>query len=146
MTPARAELADFTPGSREELFLRPSVFVGASVPYRRPPERMTPDERERNELYVSTSQPARIRDAVAHLCRLAFAREVQLVFGGHPAISPLVLNAARRFGPPPEDGAANRPLVVVFQSRHFFDRIPQETIDLADWRHGTLLWTARRPA
>jgi len=145
VTAARVEPADFTPGSRDELFRRPSIFLSASVPYRRNPERMTPAEAERNASYVRTSQPARIRDAVAHLCRFAFPHDIQLVFGGHPAISPLVLDAARRSRRAATEHAPAPTLVVVFQSKHFFERIPPETLELADWTHGALLWTERRP-
>lgn len=118
---------------------RKAIFLSASVPYRRPAADLpTSAARLMNERHVDTSRPARIRDAVLHLCRFAFQRDYGLVFGGHPAISPLVLAAARAA----DAGRAPRKRVAVFQSYFFGNLVPSETLDL--WEHGHLIWTERR--
>ena len=61
---------------------RRPVFLSASVP-----------DPLRNPRYFESADPARIRQAVGALVRVA-APSARLVFGGHPAISPLVLDAA----------------------------------------------------
>lgn len=143
MTLLQTHLDLYEPGMYPELFTRPSLFLSASDPREKGPVLLrTPAALALNQEYYQTRQPARIRDAVSHLCRFTFARGLQLIFGGHPAISPLVLNAARRFQEP----VGAQRLVVVFQSAFFFDEIPPETLALGDWDYGTLLWTARRPA
>lgn len=110
----------------KELFSQPSVFLSASVA----------DPRRSSE-YRSPRRPAHlIRDAVIQLCHLVFARNWNLVFGGHPAISPMVLAVARDRVP------KSRKPVIVFQSEFFKDVIPKETIQL--WQYGVLLLTPSR--
>lgn len=143
MSPATPTLREraFEPGDRPELFEHPALFLSASVPYERDPEELTPEARRRNLHYVETSRPDRIRAAVTELCRWAFSRDLTLIFGGHPAISPMVLAAARRFVP--AEGWRRR--VLVFQSLVFEGKIPEATLKLGDWRHGEMLWTRKRP-
>jgi hypothetical protein len=77
---------------------------------------------------------------VAHLCRFTFQRDLNLIFGAHPSIAPMVLEAARRFG-----SANGRKQVLVFQSAYFeSDLIPRKTLELANWESGELLWTERK--
>ena len=107
----------------DELFSRPSVFMSASVA----------DPARGNE-YRSPLQPAHlIRDAVIQLGHFVFARGWNLVFGGHPTISPMVLAVARN------RLTGNEKLVVAFQSLVFKNVIPAETVQL--WEHGSLLLT-----
>ena len=127
-----AQLAD-------KLSAAPALLLSASVPYRRAvPKGLKPAERERFELrnqhYLETTQPARIRSAVVELTRAALMRGVRLVFGAHPAISPMVLSAAR-------DAGAPELSVVVFQSGIYEDEIPASTLELADWQAGKLFIT-----
>lgn len=130
------------PETCSDLFPERSLFLSASVPYRRPPERLrTPDEAETNRWFLEHAEPLRIRESIAHLCRFAFKRNLGIVFGGHPAISPLLLEAASRFSPEPSP----RPRVVIFQSLYYVDRIPPATLALANWHCGTLLWTPPEP-
>jgi hypothetical protein len=56
------------------------IFLSASIPDRDP--------------YVRDSDPLAIREAVLALVAVT-VRERRLVFGGHPAISPLVEHAAQ---------------------------------------------------
>jgi len=58
------------------------VFLSASVP-----------DPSRHAAYFQTARPARIREAVTQLARVVLPHGL-LVFGGHPAISPLVLKEA----------------------------------------------------
>lgn len=78
-----------------------AIFLSASVPYREP--------------FVNYFDAIAIRESVLALVSIC-VRERDLVFGGHPAISPLVEHAARSLG------ALNR--VHIFQSNFFRDKIP----------------------
>src|SRR5262245_47965387 len=76
----------------------PALFLSASQPvvkYEKDDLRYG-----RNLHHVSTARPELIRAAVVELRKWSFHRGLVLVYGGHPAISPLVLEAARRFGSP----------------------------------------------
>ena len=138
------EVRIYEPGSRPELFRNPGIFLSASVPYLRDHDEDGADApgaaaRARNLWYVESSRPDRIRQAVIELCRNAFRRHFNLVFGGHPAISPLVLQAARQFT---ADETEVR--VVIFQSAYFLKSVPRESFELGDWELGELLWTRAR--
>lgn len=117
----------------------PAIFLSASVPYRRnPPADLGTVEREAflklNERYLGGARPAHIRSAVVALTRAMLMRGMRLVFGAHPAISPMVLGAARDADAPPKS-------ILIFQSEYFRRRIPQETLDLAAWEAGVLVLT-----
>jgi hypothetical protein len=104
---------------------------------------MTPEERnqaiELSKRHVQSAQPQRIRLAVTELTKAALMRHAQLIFGAHPAISPMVLEAARNAGAPPDS-------ILIFQSDFFADRIPRSTLELSDWSAGRLFFTRQRPA
>ena len=72
-----------------------------------------------------------IREAVIALAAVTL-RDRPLVFGGHPAISPLVEHAARSLG-----ALAN---VHIYQSRFFEDRIPEVARKFPN-----LHWTPKTP-
>jgi hypothetical protein len=78
------------------------VFLSAGVPS--------------EERFMKDFDPLAIREAVLGLVVVTL-RERELVFGGHPAISPLVEHAARSL-----DALEN---VHIYQSRFFEDRIPE---------------------
>jgi hypothetical protein len=92
------------------------IFLSASVPYR--------------ELDKYAPDPVSIREAVRALVAVGVPRR-PLVFGGHPAISPLVWEAADSLG------QADR--VWIYQSEHFKPQVPQA----AHFFHGMnrLVWT-----
>lgn len=117
---------------------RPAILLSASVPYLRE-DFEDEAERQRNLHYVALAQPQYIRLAVAELTRTALMRHAQMIFGAHPAISPMVLDAARNLGAPPDS-------VLIFQSDFFADRIPGSTYELANWSAGRLFFTPRQPA
>lgn len=81
--------------------MKKPVFLSASVPYRKP--------------FVDDYDAIAIREAILSLVTVT-VRERELVFGGHPAISPLVEHAARSLG------AMER--VHIYQSRFFENIIP----------------------
>jgi len=126
------------PHDHPELFRAPAVLLFASIPKLRPPDQLlTPDEQHDNARFVASAAPAALRECVAQLCRFVFAHDdLTLVFGAHPAISPMVLAAAQA-APVRE----RRKRVVIFQSEHFRGRLPDDTLRLANWESGTLLWT-----
>jgi SLOG cluster3 family len=55
------------------------IFLSASVPLP-----------SRNPLYFDTADVIAIRDAVRALTMVVVEQHVQLVFGGHPAITPMI--------------------------------------------------------
>jgi SLOG cluster3 family len=95
--------------------MKRAIFLSASVPFREP--------------FVSECDPVAIREAVLALVAVS-VRERPLVFGGHPAISPLVEHAARSLG-----ALKN---VHIYQSRFFEDKIPEVARKFEN-----LHWTAR---
>lgn len=113
-------------------FRKPALFLSAGVPFER--THGTPEQMRDNRLYLPP-QRTEIRTAVVQLARFAFTRDVQLVFGGHPAVSPLVLETTRAVPP------SREPRVFVFQSAYFEHVLPIATMKLANWSHGRLLWT-----
>jgi hypothetical protein len=97
--------------------MKRAVFLSASVPIREP--------------FTSQFDPMAIREAVIALASIAL-RERPIVFGGHPAISPLVEHAARSLG-----AIEN---VHIYQSRFFEDKIPE-----AARKFPNLHWTSEEP-
>ncbi|HEX5753744.1 MAG TPA: hypothetical protein VFZ09_46580 [Archangium sp.] len=96
------------------------VFLSASIP--------SPD---RHPAYMRTANLVAIREAVSALT-LVVVPTARLVFGGHPAISPLVHLAAERLG------AADN--VFIYQSQFFQGLIPPSSLK---FRH--LRWTPAGP-
>jgi len=81
------------------------VFLSASVPLP-----------SRNSAYFNTADVIAIRDAVRALTIVIIEQKAELVFGGHPAISPMIRLQIAQAGMPVGDR------VVMFQSR-FFERV-----------------------
>ena len=125
------EPEDFTRAEYRELFESDALFLSASEPYHK--------DTPLNAHYLATAKPRYILDAVSYLSQFAFQRDITLVFGGHPAISPMVLDVARRFG------RSRRKRVAVFQTAFFRRLIPKATLDLAAQQYGELVWTEEQP-
>ncbi len=89
------------------------IFLSASVPYRQP------------DTYIP--DPTAVRDAVRALVAVVVPTRI-LVFGGHPAISPLVWEAASSLG-----SSEN---VYIYQSEMFLRHIPPQARFF-----GRLIWT-----
>jgi hypothetical protein len=122
---------------------RPTLFLSASVPERRPPEDFEPSDRqaamEINADYVDHALPDRIRAAVVELTRVALKRpQMRLAFGAHPSISPMILQVARDMNAPPDS-------ILVFQSNAYRQIIPGSTLEFANWSCGQLILTAEQP-
>lgn len=79
--------------------------------------------------------PAEIADAVTAVVRALFNTGVQVLFGGHPTITPLVLFVAAEHGV--------HQSVEIYQSKWFDLEIPAETIRLQDLGFGRIVWTER---
>ncbi|MBS1960867.1 MAG: hypothetical protein JST04_01520 [Bdellovibrionales bacterium] len=94
------------------------VFLSAGIP-----------DPKRNPKYISTADILAIREAVTALT-LAVVPRGKLVFGGHPAISPLVYLAAKSVG-----GQNN---VTIFQSNYFRGQVPEESRGF-----DRLIWTRK---
>jgi hypothetical protein len=115
------------------------VFLSASVPER--------------QLWRYKPDPVAILEAVRALVAVT-VRDRQLVFGGHPAISPMVENAARTLPmgsptsgdlvesaePTTAAGATAASNVFIYQSEFFFTMIPPEARKFEN-----LIWTERDP-
>ena len=108
-------MSDVTLNESQNLPLEnvPSIFLSASVPE---PERMggryVADSAEQQDL-----ERTRIREAILALVSACRDYRLALVFGGHPAISPLVDHASRSLG--------NRDSIRIYQSRYFAGRMPK---------------------
>jgi hypothetical protein len=74
---------------------------------------------ERNPIYFASADVVAIREAVQNLA-VTVLTEGTLVFGGHPAISPLILMVAQRLD------AVRR--VRIYQSKYFSSVVPRESI------------------
>lgn len=94
-----------------------AVFLSAGIP----------DQPERGD-YVDTADPVAIRDAVRALTSVVLERSWCLVFGGHPAITPLVWHVA--------SAAQRTSLVVIYQSEEYRGMIPEEAFGFENfvWR------------
>ena len=96
------------------------IFLSASIP----------DPRRDPRFYDSADITA-ISEAVIGLATVVVPHR-KLVFGGHPAISPLVRFVAERAGKPDN--------VVIYQSRFFEDKIPPDSLYF-----NNLVWTEAVP-
>jgi hypothetical protein len=81
------------------------IFLSASVPLP-----------SRDAVYYNTADVVAIRDAIRALTIVIMEENIQLVFGGHPAISPMIRLQITQAGLPVGDK------IVMFQSR-FFNRV-----------------------
>jgi hypothetical protein len=85
------------------------VFLSASVPLP-----------SRDRVYFESADIFAIRDAVRALTMVIVERQIELVFGGHPAISPMIrLQIA-------ETGSPVRDRIVMYQSRFFEREFPED--------------------
>jgi hypothetical protein len=89
--------------------VRLRVFLSASVPLP-----------TRDRMYFDTADVIAIRDAIRALTMVVVEQKVQLVFGGHPAITPMIRLQIAQTGAPVGDR------VVMFQSRFFERTFPED--------------------
>lgn len=110
------------------------LFLAASVPYVR-------DDHPDTQRYAADARPEAIEAALTTIVRTALERDVRVVFGGHPAITPLVLAVVESYVP-----AGAGPRVCIEQSEFFRELLPPAAQALADDVQGraVLRWTERR--
>ena len=87
------------------------VFLSASVPLP-----------GRDHQFLTTADTIAIREAIKALVLVLLERNGALVFGGHPAITPLLCVLFREAGVPPRDH------VTLYQSRYFRKEFPPENV------------------
>ena len=97
-----------------------TVFLSASFP--------SGDRGKKFEPY----DPSAIADAVVAITRTVLAGDGQLLFGGHPTITPLVLMIARELG--------KRNRIVVFQSKWFWEQQVPEVSSIMEEGFGCIEW------
>ncbi len=100
--------------------LSPAVFLSAS----------TPDPR-RHPRYYATSDVSAIREAIVALATVVLPAG-RLLFGGHPAVSPLIWLIAQQIG------AVDR--VRIYQSEFFRSAVPPESLAFP-----SIVWTPEIP-
>jgi hypothetical protein len=110
------------------------LFLSASVP-----------SPERPQFYGGADAHRQIEDAVISLSRAVFAEGGTLVFGGHPAISPLVAMVAGEYLAPlgaEAAGRRERPAapIEIYQSRAFEGFLPDETLMMFRLGYANLHW------
>ena len=81
------------------------IFLSASVPLP-----------SRDAIYFNTADVVAIRDAIRALTIVIIEQKAQLVFGGHPAITPMIRLQISQTGAPVGER------VIMYQSR-YFDRV-----------------------
>jgi hypothetical protein len=96
------------------------IFLSASVPLP-----------TRDRAYFDTADVIAIRDAIRALTMVVIEEQAQLVFGGHPAITPMIRLQIAQTNTPVGDR------VVMFQSRYFEHEFPGdnsafERVELTD--------------
>lgn len=110
-----------------------SVFLSASVP-----------APHRAEKYHRVPEAhLEIPEAITSVARAVFAAGGTLVFGGHPAISPLIAMVAGEYLSPPmvkREEATPAP-IRIYQSRAFEDCLPDETLMMFRIGYADLVWT-----
>jgi len=85
------------------------IFLSASVPLP-----------NRHKHFIETSDPIAIREAVKGLVQVLLERNGRLVFGGHPAITPMIRLLFNQAGTSPRDR------VTLYQSELFRKEFPQD--------------------
>lgn len=105
------------PGGERPLATR-RVFLSASIPDRR--------------RWEGEFDPLEITDAVIACVAAIWTAGGKILCGGHPAITPLLLRAARDFETVAERGwnRDTEPLVTIYQSELYGNLIPGETLRL----------------
>jgi hypothetical protein len=92
------------------------VFLSASVPLP-----------GRDERFLRTCDVIAVREAIKGLVEVV-AQQGTLVFGGHPAITPMIALLMRAYG------AEAKKRVVLYQSEYFSKRLPRENDEFIDLR------------
>lgn len=99
-----------------------SIFLSASIPVK-----------ERDAKYLETVDVTSIRDSVLALVEVCIKNNIKIVWGGHPAITPLVYQAVKQISKnddSPDYHFANKTIIQkhvrLFQSDHFRNNYPKD--------------------
>ena len=124
---------------------RPAVFLSASIPERKPFTNPQPRSfaQETSAGHLGDTEPPerierhRIRESVIALVGVCRELGYDLVFGGHPAITPLVHHAAKSLGYDDSigDHHPDQWNVVIFQALYFKDKFPADVQTFLNQRH-----------
>ncbi len=90
---------------------KPRLFLSASIPLP-----------TRHRVYFDTADILAIRDAIRALTIVIIEQEVELVFGGHPAITPMIRLQVAQTGVPVGEH------IVMYQSRFFEHKFPPDNV------------------
>ncbi len=110
-----------------------TIFLSASVPA---PKRADRYQRVEDAHFE-------IEQAVISLARAVFSEGGKLVFGGHPAISPLVAMVAGEYRNPHYVESGEEKIsapIRIFQSRAFEGFLPSETLLMYQLGYATITW------
>lgn len=113
------------------------MFLSASFPSEEP-----------SSHYFASADAAEISQAIVAVTRAVLSSNGQLVFGGHPTVTPLVLMVAQEYlsaDPTERREIAEREElpVVVYQSEIFRPHVPESTRNLFQWNLGRVSWTEK---
>jgi hypothetical protein len=118
-----------------------SVLLSASVPSKKR------SKKYQEEYTKIANAQMQIEEAVIALCRNIFSAGGNIVFGGHPSISPLVVMVATEFSLDSEaenikraEHSTIKP-VTIFQSRAYEDSIREASPQLFAMGHSNRVWT-----
>jgi hypothetical protein len=108
------------------------VFLSSSIPVRG---------------WQGDYEPLEITDAVVACVSAIWIAGGKILYGGHPAIAPLLLSVAQDFRPEAEENQASAedPLVTVYQSSLYESLIPAETRHLEAARLGRIRFIPAAP-
>lgn len=105
------------------------IFLSASLP-----------SADRHQKYYINTNPLNITNAVVSFIESILKRNGNLIFGGHPTISPLVLTVVKNFISIPNT-KIDSIRVYIYQSELFKDKISKYTNELLDLGIGKIIWT-----
>ena len=105
------------------------IFLSASLP-----------SADRHQKYYINTNPLNITNAVVSFTEGILKRNGNLIFGGHPTISPLVLTVVKDFISIPNT-KIDSIRVYIYQSELFKDKISKYTNELLDLGIGKIIWT-----
>ncbi len=118
-------LKDLTKELKQSLKQR-FVFLSASLP-----------REDRDWKYFKTAHPREITDAVSIFTKTVLISDGRLVFGGHPTISPLILQVAQEVG--------IKKLIKIYQSAYFQSEFTPEAYRLRDQGWAEFITTDVKP-
>ncbi len=125
---------------QNEPFNKFRIFLSGSVPSPKRAEKYRRD----------AGAQIRIEEAVISLARTVFANQGQLVFGGHPSISPLIAMIGEEYieedihtleGDAYNEKENGYPPILMYQSRLYAHTLPPETLQMLHQGQAFIRWT-----